>query len=63
MAAPLSHEANTKQLGAVGETRKQGDKRLKIQAFFSTEHMVGRKYAILSVFAYCSDNQCFTSMA
>ena len=50
MAAPLSHEANTKQLGAVGETRKQGDKRLKIQAFFSTERMVGRKYAILNAF-------------
>ena len=63
MAAPLSHEANTKQLGAVGETRKQGDKRLKIQAFFSTEGMVGRKYAILSAFTYRSDNQCFTSIA
>ena len=63
MAVPLSHEANTKQLGAVGETRKQGDKRLKIQAFFSTEHMVGRKYAILSAFTYCFDNQSFTSVA
>ena len=42
---------------------KQGDKRLKIQAFFSTEGMVGRKYAILGAFTYRSDNQYFMSMS
>ena len=63
MAAPLSHKAKHEALGTVGETRKQGDKRLKIQAFFSTEHMVGRKYAILGASTYRSDNQRFMSIA